>query len=655
MGHFRLILFSILVTCTSVWAKPLYLSYEQRVILSYALAGTGESQEVKNELFGRLISQIEAYQSKAIVETQVSSFEDFLKQYRGEWPNSHSLDKDLELFEKAPSPAPKKWVAKTPELQNQIEGFIQAQNKMLVEKISLGTRNPQIQDFSQLSIYNKASDFFLSQIQNIEDISNAVSTDMISKDNKDPVTKLIPLASKEYFKRLDLSSKKQIINLFLGNDLNASGLKKFELMIAASGPQFQKLLQILARQSGISPSMLKVFKQLESSVQPVPEPLVRELFESEKENYNWLSYELKPIGTGTMAQVHKGLIATEFGPIEVVIRFLKPDIEKRVHEDHRILSEIAPIIDKDPSLKNTGVPKIEPLVDDLDRTVRDELSLKDTIQRQNDAFLVYNNKSLENFDSYKNYVEFEVPKVIKGKDESKLHVQQLMPGSKLDKTQIELGHLLPDLKQKVVESVAKMWTEEALFKSGFFHSDLHQGNFLVDFSDERIRISILDFGMGGYITTTEQRNMLLLGAGIRLKNPEIIGQALWNLSDKENNKIKETDFFVSVNKNIHKDLHTNDQWTSWSITQGLRFSYTFLGLMRGMTILNKSLEEAGSSMNIDEIAIQLIKKHPLQTFSDLKKFNLIKSSEFIELGLQTYFETKQKSGHPVQCKILFAR
>jgi predicted unusual protein kinase regulating ubiquinone biosynthesis (AarF/ABC1/UbiB family) len=584
---------SMFVFGSSAWARSFYLSYEQRVVLTYLLAGAGEKQDVKQNYKDRLVKQAKRFISQAPKEIVVSSFEDFLSAYRGTWPGAHTIQMDLDIIENEPLRGPVVIKGATPDLQKEIQGFLNQQRQMLLEKFkfipALALAQVAKGQVISLDAYSSLSDLMLVPISEIDHVGEEIGKSIGVSAGKDPIIRLISIFTDEYFKRLSLKSKKQIISSMLGQDLNSNSLKKFELMVQGSGVHFQKLLQILARQQGLSLQLLKVFKQLESGAQPVPPVLVKEIFESERANYNWISYDLEPLGTGTMAQVHIAEVQTEQGPKKVAARFYKPGIGERVQEDRRILAEVAPLVDNDPSLQNLRLPKVTPMVADLDQMILDEFSRQDTVTRQLMGEKAYSGSKIITLDGYKTYLQFAVPKIVQPKDQTVLLVQELMSGSKLDSVQADLETPLPSLKKVVIENVARLWLEEVLFKGGFFHSDLHQGNFLVDVTDERIKVSILDFGMGGVISKLEQKNLLLLGFGIELADPNVIATALWNLSNKDKNEINKQTLFKSIKENMKSGFTSGDDWALWSQAQGLRFSYTFLSMVRGMVIIKKSL------------------------------------------------------------------
>jgi predicted unusual protein kinase regulating ubiquinone biosynthesis (AarF/ABC1/UbiB family) len=565
------------------------------------------------------------------------------------------------MLESRPTRGPVEFVARTAELQRQIDNFILLQNSELKQK---ATSHPQFKalenvetiksliqtagvrgaiDSVKKNRWTQAGFQLITQIVEeqmklIQDTSSAIAELGSRPGEVDPMRIFILSILNEYFSRLSPTSRKQILSQMIGSNLNASSLERFELMVLSSGPQFQKLLQIMAREAGMPAELLKVFKRLESKAMAVPPQLVRDLFEAERARYNWVRYDVKPLGTGTMAQVHKGAIRIGNREQEVVIRFLKPEVAERVAEDYRILRELAPIIDANPVMKAQGFPKVTPLVEDLNKTVTDELSLKDTVDRQLQANQVYEKQLFFNGREYKNYVETIVPEVYAFEPSSKLHVQELLRGEKLDKVAELYRDSIPDLKRGLIEEITRMWIQELIFGSGFFHSDLHQGNFMVDFSDEKIRVALLDYGMGGSISRHMQAQILILSAGIELNRADILTEALWNLRDAQTTTLTLAEFSQMVGTRV-REIQTGrlpyqslDRWSAWAINSGLRFPYSFVSMNRGLVILDKSLKEAGSNKTVTSIGKSIAPHFVLSIIGDLRLGGKLSWAEITRLG-----------------------
>lgn len=84
------------------------------------------------------------------------------------------------------------------------------------------------------------------------------------------------------------------------------------------------------------------------------------------------------------------------------------------------------------------------------------------------------------------------------------------------------------LAQRLV-AMLKVWFEEALFGSGFFHSDLHPGNIMFEYIEERpleSPLSVVDFGQSAILSTEQQALLLLFAMGVQLRSSKMIMEAL---------------------------------------------------------------------------------------------------------------------------------
>lgn len=672
---------SLLISLSSAWAQvdvPHYLSFEEKTALAYALLAYEKPVVEQEVIYQRLLNASKSLESAPVKTITVNSFEEFLEQYRGEWPKSHSLEKNIELIEKTFPLTQKKYTSKSPRIQRKIDDFLLIQKQQTLnlflgsnafqgknfldliteipieaKSMALSTENPDVMMLKAMT---------LAQINHVirETISNieTTGTSQISKLNISDrrLQILVQTFFTEYFSRLSLDTKKAIISDLLDEDLKASPLKKIEIMILNSGPQFQKLLQIMSREKGLPPDLITLFKKLESSSKPVPPALVKEVLDNESANYKFLNVEVKPIGTGTMAQVHRAKIADDGKERSVVVRFLKPGIHAKVAEDHLILQELARILDTNAELMTLGAPKLTPLVDDITKTIKDELNVQDTVARQIEAKKHYTKNKIILVDGYKSELNITVPEIIQPQTQkTDMMVQEMVFGQKLDKEFNLWSSIMPSLKRVIVEQIAELWIEELVFKSGFYHSDLHQGNFLVRLTDPGLDISIIDFGMGGKIAKSQQEAILLLGIAVELKNPESMAELLWDLTDTNKNNITKRQLAKLIRKKLDtlaledRELKA-DEWMVWGSEVGLKLSYDMISINRGFLILNKLLEEAGSDLDCMSLSQRLALKYPRRV--------LQLTSERANLGLNDYFTLLNKLLKPktiaeVRCQDLF--
>lgn len=698
-----LVLLQFAVARADQTQAPFYLSYEQRILISYALLAQGASPQEKSEIVDRVRELILKNVSKGVQKVKVDNFDEFLKLYRGEWPDTNSLELDMKTLEGLEPRGVLLYESSSPRIQRKIENFIREQAEQLITEVKQNknrTLAPILDSTSSLlSLYSDhflnlttqkqldigkmaldLSDVFISEeMKQLDQIGDKLANTHLGNEINPNFKITLQILLTKYFSGLSPKSKKQIASAYLGGNLRAPELEKFGVMVQNSGPQLQKMLQVVAREGNLPPEILVVFRQLESSVRAVPWVQVEKLLEKEKGNYEFIYFEKKPLGVGSMAQVHRAKIMVKGIRQDVVVRFIKPDILDRVHEDHRILLEIAAVLDARAELRAAGLPKLTPLVEDITRTVTAEFDQNATVQRQRLGDLAYSKQVPFIAGDYKNVLDIHVAKIFPPKTTpSALMVQEMLLGTKLDKEADVYRELIPDFKKTVVEQIAKLWLNEVLFGGGFFHSDLHPGNFLVRFTDPAVRLGILDFGMGGVLDLDLRGQFLVLGAGIEMLNAKVITKAFWALSDKDRNNVTEEKLRELVREKVHKIKKGEEpalqaeMWTAWALNNGLRLPYAMINLNRGLAIVGRMLVDAGSTETMSSLAEKLILKHPVQTYKILTEVGGLSALDLVALGWSRFFlaesstarviEASQQvlqlpkafSPAPVSCRAVFA-
>lgn len=669
--YFGFILIFVLVI--SSWAQAtspekagLHLSFEERLALSYALLSHGETPEAKEAILRRASNYLKATYNMPVQTVEVRNFKEFLNLYKGAWPSTHSLALDLESIE-ARGPKPMRvFTSSSVRVQKQIDLYQEWKQAELLKMMDgdLKNLNPeQLVAQAQAVLQTEsgrlemgktlmqASEGLLStKMAELDHVGEKIAQSNLAAQQDATMKIFLQTMFTEYFARLSPASKKLIVSSYLGGDLHIPEMKKFELMVQNSGPQLQKLLQVVARQADLGPEMLEVFKGLENSVRPVAWEQVEKILKGKNNKFDFTYFERKPLGVGTMAQVHRAKVMIDGQRHDVVVRFIKPGIGARVEEDKRILQEVAQILDSNEEFRKTGAPKLSPVVQDITDTVVAELNQADTVLRQKLASTRYEKASFLKSAQYKNELHFHVPKIYEGPKGSDLMVQELVIGKKLDKEIAPYKDIAPDMKKLIVEEMARIWSHEVMFGGGFYHSDLHQGNFMIQVTEPKIVVNILDYGMGGVISKEMQRQVMLLGAGTELLNEEMVARAFWKLSDKSKNTITESYFHQLIAAKMHNirigydESLSMEKWTAFAMDLGVRLPYEFVSLNRGLVIVNKLLADAGSNLTVTELMKNMAKQNPQVVYRALVLEEKMSHKDLIKLG---WAEAKKTLGFKV--------
>ena len=593
----------------------------------------------------------------------VKSFDEFLRLYRGD---SFFQDSNLKLadigtlFENTKKV---KYISNSARVQREIDHYLESRVHFVLEATAriVGFGKEELYTGRDVS-FDSIQDFLKDSIEeHVQKFSQELNVN--SSKNVLLLSKLL----KMYFVNLPNHQKAQILYKLLDLPLNSSPIDVFQVMIQNSGPQMQKLMQIVGRHKDIPEKFQAVFQKLESQVQMVPWKQVEALLKSDGIDLNQFTYfERKPIGVGTMAQTHRAQYIDENGNrVSSVFRFLKPGIEQLLEMDNQILKKISEQIDSDPELKGYKVPSLERIVEDLHRSVVEELKLIDTVNNQTQGRLAYNKTDFIRFDDRSgNVLEFYVPRArLRGTNRNFME-QELIIGSKLTKEVENFTELYPDLYSKVSEKLAEHWLEQVLFKNGFFHADLHQGNLMMRLSDQSIKVYLLDFGMVGQLSQIQRESAMLLALGIKFNNPEVIAKHLGKLTKQsligsryESFLAQVTERTEELKKDTDSEKRSLDSWVLWSIEQGLDLQYDFLKLNRGITAIEAMLADSKSTLSFQDIAQKLPFKNSLYMSSLIMREKLFRFKDFAQmLKPETYTQPKIKTPHTnikLRCEALF--
>jgi ubiquinone biosynthesis protein len=641
--------------------QELYLSYEQRLLANYLIQSIGQPAPDKVRVFLRMGKLFADMAEQPVEVINVNSFSEFLAADRGVFPETYSLDLDMSIIEKGSARGFKMIDSEDPVLAQQIREYKARRNEFLRNlgnELGAQVDYPVLENLAKQGKFIEISEALLSergviekafenQMHGMRDVGRQMAQMLATKNAGSGAagfTLVLSEILRLYYSNLGLNSKKLIYSQFLAGNLTASPIEKFAVMVENSGPQFQKLLQIISRDFQSTPELTAIFKKLESSVRPVSPHLVKQVIEAERANFAWRSYEIKPLGVGTMAQIHRGEIETDNGVKNVAIRLIKPGIEKRVQEDKLILKEIAPALSADPRIKASGVPNLESLVEAITQSVLAELELEQTMLRQEKGREKYHQIKVVKTEDLKTEIQFTVPEVIRGHSASqKLMVQELASGQSMDKFVTAKNKEGATYKQAIVEKMAEVWLEEVIFRSGFFHSDLHQGNFMVKDDGNELRVTILDFGMGGTINQALRERFLLFALGTVTYDYELMAHSLYEMSQVNKNKISRGDFAKRVEELVGKirgrklvDL-SSSQWVAWAIDQGMVFPDEFIGLNRGVMIIEALLRDAGSQLDVIKVGRVLAIKNAWQVLKTIRHAGQLTWGDILKQGYRALF------------------
>jgi ubiquinone biosynthesis protein len=261
------------------------------------------------------------------------------------------------------------------------------------------------------------------------------------------------------------------------------------------GPAFIKFGQLLSSREDIfDASFTKELKPLRDQVKPLEFSVVKKAIEDalgESIETVFESLDEEPLGTASIGVVHRAVLKSGE---EVVVKLRRPQIEKVIQTDFSILGYLATQAEKiSDDVKSLGLSKI---VKEFSVSIQTELNFH--IEALNCDRLK------KNLDEHDGSEVFYIPKIYSDYTREDLIVMELIKGvpfSDLSALQPHIDEITPKLEQGVSLFL------KSFLKDGFFHADLHGGNF---FYMENGQIGLIDFGLMGSLSRKNRRNLVAI-------------------------------------------------------------------------------------------------------------------------------------------------
>lgn len=297
--------------------------------------------------------------------------------------------------------------------------------------------------------------------------------------------KHLPFLNKIFFKKGDSS------------DLPVKLRKSLEDL----GGAFVKLGQMLSLREDLIPGeYCNEFRKLLDDVPAMPVRSVKKVVEAELGrscNELFSSFDNKPLGSASIAQVHKAVLKSGK---TVVVKVQRPRVEQIMKDDVELLYALAR------RLEHRFEGRISPMriVDEFERYTSQELDFMHEAANV-DAF-------------HKGYVgrtDVKIPRVHWNYTTKKILMMDYIDGKKLSGAKVKNGALLA---KKLIDNVLFQ-----VFTLGKFHADLHPGNILLC---KRNTLGFLDFGIVGDLTPDVREKGVALWMGMVNGDLDAIVRAL---------------------------------------------------------------------------------------------------------------------------------
>src|SRR5208282_4325325 len=270
---------------------------------------------------------------------------------------------------------------------------------------------------------------------------------------------------------------------------DGDGLAGLSRAIDRLGPSYVKLGQFLSTRPDIVGTKVAIeLESLQDRVAPMSRDTAVGIIEAAfgaKIETLFASFE-EPVAAASIAQVHRATVKTDEGEKAVAVKVLRAGVERRFARDltdmffaARLIERLAP-----------EVRRLRPVqvVDTLARSVRMEMD-----------FRLEAAAASEFAENSREDPEIRAPAVDWDRTTREVMTMEWIDGVPLADPErlVALGFDPRELARALIQSFLR----HAL-RDGFFHADMHQGNFFVD---ENGRIVAVDFGIMGRLGRKERR------------------------------------------------------------------------------------------------------------------------------------------------------
>ena len=266
--------------------------------------------------------------------------------------------------------------------------------------------------------------------------------------------------------------------------------QRLRLVLEELGPIFIKFGQLLSTRRDMVPEdIADELASLQDNVPPFGEEAARTLIENalgDSIDNLFATFSMTPLASASVAQVHT---ATLPGGEEVVVKVVRPGIEKIIAQDIALLKGVAEFVEHNIDL-GKRLRAVE-VVQDYEYIIHDELNLMS--EGANATQLARN---------FENSELLYVPKVYWDYTRNNVLVMERIYGIPVSRV-AELQAAGIDLKILAERGVEIFFTQ--VFHHSFFHADMHPGNVYVSSEHpERPQYIALDCAIIGTLSRDDQ-------------------------------------------------------------------------------------------------------------------------------------------------------
>jgi ubiquinone biosynthesis protein len=285
------------------------------------------------------------------------------------------------------------------------------------------------------------------------------------------------------------------------------GAQAFRRGLEELGTTFIKLGQLLSSRPDLLPDVyIDELGHLVDDVPRVPFAEIEAVLRADFGEDALVTVDPEPLATASIAQTHRGLLATGQ---EVVVKVRRPGVVEQVDLDLAVLRSTVGLASR--HFEAARRIQLEELADELEVHLRAEL---DFLEEAHNTELVRG--LVEPFEG------LVVPRVIRPYVTERALVLELIEGGK-----VEAGH---GLEPQRAALIAREFFRAYVFQivvEGVYHADPHHGNVLLT---EDGRLALLDFGLLGRLDEDTRTGLALLLLALAQNRADDVADLVVSLS-----------------------------------------------------------------------------------------------------------------------------
>ena len=270
---------------------------------------------------------------------------------------------------------------------------------------------------------------------------------------------------------------------------NVRGLSGLSRAIDRLGPSYVKMGQFLSTRPDIVGTAVALeLESLQDRVAPMSRQAAIGIVEAAFGTKIGALFDTfgEPVAAASIAQVHRASVQTADGPRPVAVKVLRAGVERRFARDLADMFFAARLAERlIPEMRRLRLVQV---VETLARSVRMEMD-----------FRLEAAAASEFAEKAKDDPDIRAPAIDWDRTTREVMTMEWVEGVPLADRQrlAELGFDPPALARALIQTFLR-----SALRDGFFHADMHQGNFFVD---EAGRIVAVDFGIMGRLGREERR------------------------------------------------------------------------------------------------------------------------------------------------------